>query len=103
MRFVVIIPTLGRKEQVTRLLEHLEGQRTIAGRSDRLGAGRRPISRHIRGAPLPALICFGKKGLSAQRNNALVQALARSDIVTFLDDDFFPPHDYLERAVRSLR
>jgi GT2 family glycosyltransferase len=100
MRLVVIIPTLGRKEQVTRLLTHLEGQR----RSPDEVIVSAPDGTHIEAYParrFPLSYVFGKKGLSAQRNNALVQALARSDIVTFLDDDFIPADDYLERAVAA--
>jgi GT2 family glycosyltransferase len=41
---------------------------------------------------------FGAHGLCAQRNRALAEALARSDIITFFDDDFLPAPDYLKRV-----
>ena len=96
MRLVVIIATAGRKEIVNRLLAHLESQV-------------RPPDELIISAPDEAHVeryqprrfavsyVFGKLGLAAQRNQALEQAVARSDVVTFFDDDFLPADDYLER------
>jgi glycosyltransferase involved in cell wall biosynthesis len=100
MKLVVIVPTIGRKETVTRTLRHLERQT-------------RPPNEVIVSAPdcshvesfsatrYPVSYVFGKKGLCAQRNQALDRALGRFDIVTFLDDDFLPATTYLERLLEA--
>jgi glycosyltransferase involved in cell wall biosynthesis len=98
MKLVVIVPTVGRKETVARTLRHLERQT-------------RPPNEVIVSAPDPSHVepfsatrfpvscAFGKKGLCAQRNQALEGALDRFDIVTFFDDDFLPATTYLERLL----
>lgn len=99
MKLVVIIPTLGRKEMVSRLLAHLESQHRLPdeviisapGESD---AGdyipKNYRRRDIRSGP----------GLCIQRNEALVAAEG-ADILTFFDDDFLPADDYLARVVAA--
>jgi GT2 family glycosyltransferase len=96
MKLVVVVPTVGRKETVTRTLRHLERQT-------------RPPNEVVVSAPdhshvepfsatrYPVSYVFGKKGLCAQRNQALEKVLGRFDIVTFFDDDFLAATTYLER------
>ncbi|WP_157017472.1 glycosyltransferase family 2 protein [Mesorhizobium xinjiangense] len=100
MRLAVIIPTLGRSAQVRRLLAHLEGQSRLPD-AVILSA---PDAAHVdqpAATAFPVSAVFGRKGLCAQRNTALAQALDRFDIVTFFDDDFVPSDDYLERVERA--
>jgi GT2 family glycosyltransferase len=94
MKLVVIIPTADRKTQANRLLRHIELQQ-------------RPPDEVIVSAPDATHIephyaknftlsyVFGKKGLSAQRNQAIERVLDGSDIITFFDDDFLPADNYL--------
>ena len=100
MRLVVIIATIGRRELLARLLALLEEQdrppdEVIVSAPDESHAAPHPARRfelsHV----------FGKRGLCAQRNQALEQALGRSDIITFFDDDFLPAHDYLATLERA--
>ncbi len=100
MKLVVIVPTFGRQAQVARLLRELEAQT-------------RPPDHVIVSAPDESHVdiyaarnftvsrVFGRTGLSAQRNNALAEALGHYDIVTFFDDDFLPADDYLARVVET--
>jgi GT2 family glycosyltransferase len=100
MKLVVIIPTADRKTQVNRLLRHI-------------GLQERPPDEVIISAPDPTHVeeyqatnfslsyVFGKRGLSAQRNQALERALDASDIITFFDDDFLPADNYLRLLVAA--
>jgi GT2 family glycosyltransferase len=100
MKLVVIIPSLGRRQQVARLLTWLAGQSRVP---DEVIVSA-PDPSHV-GLPdkLPFPVCaaYGPTGLCAQRNTALERALGRFDVVTFLDDDFVPAADYLERVVAA--
>ncbi|PDT83703.1 glycosyltransferase family 2 protein [Sinorhizobium sp. BJ1] len=94
MRLVVIIATFGRKEQLVRLLEHLERQERLP---DEVIVSA-PDEEHIKPVEkgsFPISFVFGKRGLCAQRNHALSHALGLFDVVTFFDDDFIPQDDYL--------
>ena len=95
MKLVAVIPTLGRKRQIDRLLSHLERQQR---KPDEVIISA-PDSTHVepyRSTSFPISYVFGQRGLSAQRNLALSHALPRSDIVTFFDDDFLPADSYLK-------
>lgn len=97
MRIVVAIPTLGRSEQLALLLAHLERQtrppdEVVVSAPDATHVEIPPIGR-FRVVPV-----FGRRGLTAQRNTALEHAGGRFDLITFLDDDFVPADDYLERV-----
>jgi GT2 family glycosyltransferase len=100
MRVVVVIPTIGRRELLPRLLAHLEDQirppdEVIVSAPDESHVG--PFeSRRFTVSNV-----FGRRGICAQRNQALEQALPRSDIITFFDDDFLPATNYLERLERA--
>jgi GT2 family glycosyltransferase len=95
MRIVVIVPTVGRKELVNRLLAHLELQRRLP---DEVIVSA-PDATHVEpyeARRLNVSYVFGRRGLCAQRNDALDQALPRADVITFIDDDFLPADDYLQ-------
>jgi glycosyltransferase involved in cell wall biosynthesis len=94
MKLVVIIPTADRKTQVNRLLRHLELQQ----RSPDEVIISAPNATHVeayQATNFALSYVFGKKGLSAQRNQALERVLDASDIITFFDDDFLPADNYL--------
>ncbi|MBZ9743489.1 MULTISPECIES: glycosyltransferase family 2 protein [unclassified Mesorhizobium] len=100
MKLAVIIPTLGRSEQVARLLGYL-GAQTRPPDEVILSA---PDATHIQvpdGCPFPVSSVFGPKGLAAQRNTALVPSLGRFDIITFFDDDFVPSTRYLGQVEQA--
>ncbi len=95
MRLAVIIPTFGRKALLDRVLTFLEGQERLP---DEVFVSA-PDESHaiVRQSPAFQLTwVFGARGLCAQRNRALAEALPRSDIITFFDDDFLPASDYLK-------
>jgi GT2 family glycosyltransferase len=97
MKLAVIIPTLGRSEQVARLLGYL-GSQTRLPDEVLISA---PDATHVelrKSCPFDVSFVFGPKGLTAQRNTALVPSLGRFDIITFFDDDFVPSADYLEQV-----
>ncbi|APG88491.1 glycosyl transferase family protein (plasmid) [Sinorhizobium americanum CCGM7] len=94
MRLVVIIATLGRKEQLARLLNHLERQERLP---DEVIVSA-PDEEHVEvceSRTFPLSTILGRRGLCAQRNYALEHALKRFDVVTFFDDDFIPQDNYL--------
>jgi GT2 family glycosyltransferase len=100
MKLVVVIPTIGRKDLVNRVIGYLEGQTRLP---DEVLVSA-PDDSHV--APFVSdkfkvSYVFGKKGLCAQRNQALEQVLGRFDIISFFDDDFLPARHYLERLVRA--
>src|SRR3954451_18227070 len=100
MRLSVIIPTLGRSGQVSRLLGYLGGQTRLPDEVI-LSA---PDATHVEppdSCSFPVSLVFGPKGLAAQRNSALVPSLARSDIITFFDDDFVPSAEYLDQVEKA--
>lgn len=102
MRLIVIIPTLGRKDLVTRTLEHLEKQ--VRPPDEVIITA--PDESHVQPYQAKAFEVswvFGKKGLCAQRNQALEHALGRSDVITFFDDDFLPANSYLHRLVDAFQ
>ncbi|UCI29373.1 glycosyltransferase family 2 protein [Mesorhizobium sp. B4-1-4] len=100
MKLAVIIPTLGRSEQVARLLGYLGGQTRLPDEVI-LSA---PDASHVelpQSCPFPVSNVFGPKGLAAQRNTALAPSLGRFDIITFFDDDFVPSGRYLEQVEKA--
>ncbi|MFD1981405.1 glycosyltransferase family 2 protein [Mesorhizobium newzealandense] len=100
MRLAVIIPTLGRRGQVARLLRYLGDQTRLP---DEVIVSA-PDATHVElpeNCPFPLSLVFGPMGSSAQRNTALVPSLARFDIITFFDDDFVPSTAYLEQVEKA--
>lgn len=100
MKLAVIIATLGRREQLTRLLEYLGGQTRLPDEVI-LSA---PDAAHVEApesSPFPVSLVFGPIGSSAQRNTALAASLGRFDLITFFDDDFVPSAEYLEQVEKA--
>jgi len=95
MKLVVIIPTFGRREIVSRLLGELVRQDRLPDRVV-LSA---PDESHLPATdptlPFPVERVLGRQGLTAQRNAALDHVDGACDVITFLDDDFIPACDYL--------
>lgn len=94
MRLVVVIATLGRRELLDRVLRYLEEQtrlpdEVIISTPD----ASHVIEREATAYKLTWL--YGTRGSCAQRNYAITEALPRSDIITFFDDDFLPAANYL--------
>jgi GT2 family glycosyltransferase len=102
MRLVVIIPTIGRKDLLPNTLEVLENQtrppdEVVISAPDESHAGPFETDRFT------VTHVFGKRGLCAQRNQALEKVAAQSDIITFFDDDFLPARDYLEKLEKAFQ
>ena len=100
MKLVVIIPTADRKRQVNRLLRHIELQERPP---DEVVISA-PDATHVedyQATNFPLSYVFGKRGLSAQRNQALARVLDASDIITFFDDDFLPADNYLRLVLAA--
>lgn len=102
MRVSIIIPTLNRVDLLPDVLARLD-QQTIPPAEVLLSA---PDESHV----VPYVSqnyllksVFGTKGLCAQRNRAMIEALERADIITFFDDDFIPSNDYIENVVAAFR
>ena len=128
MRLVVIIPTVGRRDVLSRAVARL-GQQTrlpdavIVSTTDRQFVPAEWIATHVGAdhAPSPfgfPIVClFGDPGSCHQRNRALDAVLGTAgignppdalqrpldadDVVTFFDDDFLPAGDYLEIVARE--
>ncbi len=97
MRLVVVIPTVGRIGAVERLLAHLESQSRLP---DAVVISS-PDASHIgtlKARSFPVTSVYGKRGLCAQRNQALDQRQGNFDLITVFDEDFIPADDYLERV-----
>jgi GT2 family glycosyltransferase len=96
----LVVCTVGRSDELDRLLGSLEGQTHAAFRvvlvdqneDDRVAA---VLARH---PALEALHLHSARGLSRARNAALPQL--RAELVAFPDDDCTYPPDLLERAAR---
>jgi GT2 family glycosyltransferase len=97
MKLVVIIPTADRKTQVTRLLRHIELQQQAPDEVIISAPDATHVERY-QATNFALSYVFGKKGLCAQRNQALERVLDASDIITFFDDDFLPADNYLRLA-----
>lgn len=100
MKIVVVIATLGRKEQIIPLLSHLEAQSRLP---DEVVISA-PDSSHIGDLgefSFPVTTLFGAVGLTVQRNAGLDYVDDRFDIITFFDDDFIPAANYLQRVAEG--
>ncbi len=100
MKLAVAIATLGRREQVARLVEFL-GRQSRPPDEIVISA---PDATHValpENPPFPTRAIFGPTGLCAQRNTALDDLGDRFDVIAFLDDDFIPATDYLAGVVSA--
>lgn len=100
MRLVVIVPTLGRRETVGRLLTHLEAQHRLPDEVILSAPDMEQIG-DCGSEKFPVVAVLGRRGSCAQRNHALEHCLGRFDFITFFDDDFLPADDYLQRVVQT--
>lgn len=102
MKLAVVIPTLRRQAQVSRMLDFLKGQtrppdEVIVSATDPSDVELPPD------LPFPTRTLIGPMGASVQRNTALRCALEHFEIITFFDDDFLPAEDYLAGVVEAFR
>src|SRR5262245_3933432 len=98
MKVAVIIPTFGRRE----LISHTVGRLRLQNRMPYAVIVSAPDKSHaepICHPDMPVEYVYGAVGSVAQRNAALDRIVDRYDIALFLDDDFLPANDYLERMV----
>lgn len=102
MKLVVIIPTLGRRELVTRSLKHLESQSRPPDEVIVSAPDESHVEKHL-SERFDISWVFGKTGGCAQRNGAIDRAAGRFDIITFFDDDFLPAASYLSRVEAAFR
>lgn len=94
MRIHVVFATVGRAALLARTVDRIADQARLpdgilvsaTGPADVAGVER---------ARMPARVIFGSKGLCRQRNAALRELSAKTDVVVFLDDDFVVHNDYL--------
>jgi GT2 family glycosyltransferase len=96
----VVIPTLGRSEQVTRLVAFLALQTRLP---DEVVVSA-PDPSHVAlpaETPFSTRAIFGPTGLCVQRNTALDRLGADFDVISFFDDDFVPAPDYLAGVVEA--
>ncbi|MCB1503071.1 MAG: glycosyltransferase family 2 protein [Bauldia sp.] len=102
MRLIVVIVTADRKAVLSQALTHLQGQT----RRPDLVIVSAPDASHVyeeTALNYPLRFVFGASGCTAQRNRALDSEHARdAETIVFLDDDFVPASDYLERAEAGL-
>lgn len=100
MKLVVIIATLGRRALLDRVLTFLEGQTRLP---DEVIISAPDESHVLQRSSIVYKLTwlFGARGSSAQRNLAMAEALPRSDVIVFFDDDFLPAPDYLEEVEKA--
>jgi glycosyltransferase involved in cell wall biosynthesis len=100
-KLAVIIPTVGRKAVVRRLLQHLESQTRLP---DEVVVSA-PDDSHVEwyySRKFRTSYVFGKRGLTAQRNRGLDHVRDQFDVVTFFDDDFLATDTYLATVSAEL-
>jgi len=97
MKLVVIIPTYGRRDLLSKTLEHLEAQ----ARSPDKVVISAPNSYHVEQyhpKNFELSYVYGLTGACAQRNAAIEHVIDQYDILTCFDDDFLPSTSYLWRV-----
>ena len=98
MRVVVGIATVNRRNQLTSTLRQLERlspqpERVIIAVADRADVDETATQQ----LKLNVQVVLAPRGLCAQRNEVLRQAMD-SDLIVFFDDDYYPSPDYLQHA-----
>jgi GT2 family glycosyltransferase len=96
-RVSVIIASLGRPDALGQLLDALAQQSKPADEIILSVTDPRDVPEGLTDRP-GLKICFGPKGLCAQRNTGLANRDPRSDLVIFCDDDFVPSRFYVGRV-----
>lgn len=99
MRTFVIIPTVGRAACVRDTVKWLERQSRKPDGIVVVGVNPDDIEGVASATSLPVEACLWLIGSSSQRNHGLDLVEGRADIVLFLDDDFVPQPDYIEKMV----
>ena len=98
---VIGIATAGRREQMPRTLAEIGKLGALPSRVVVCPASPADFDLADAGTlGCPVEVVHGARGLTAQRNLILSQC-ERADVLVFLDDDFYPAHDYIEQ-VRAL-
>lgn len=100
----LVVPTLGRSQQIVRLLDSLERQThqdfevvIVDQNEDDMLEG---LSWHERGFPLRRLHTPGERGASRARNRGW--KVARGDYLAFPDDDCWYPAGFVETALGEM-
>lgn len=102
MKLTVIIASAGRPEILAETLRHLAQQERLPDELV-ISAPEAEDVPDLGSLGFPARCIYGTKGLAAQRNRALDDALDSTDIITFFDDDFLPARNYLALLEASFR
>ena len=104
MRVHVLVASAGRPEACGALARRLQNQTLAPARIVFSVAERKdaPSDPYLDELPVRPEIVLGPRGASAQRNTALDEALAGSDVVVFFDDDYVPSRSALEVVCRLL-
>lgn len=99
LKVVIGIATAGRREQMRLTLAEIALQRTPPARVVICPAEPADCDEPAAQAALtcPVTLVHGPRGLTAQRNTILA-ACDDADVLIFLDDDFYPAHDYVEQV-----
>lgn len=102
MRVIVIIASAGRRETLSRMLQHLARQQR---RPDEviLPVANQDDAPQTTPPDLNVRVLLAPRGSCSQRNAALDAAMATADIISFLDDDFLPAPSYLARVEAAFR
>jgi len=97
-KVVIGIPTTGRPEQLSRTLARLTMQTRRPSRVLVCPAAKGDFDMlAARELDLQVDVVWSARGLSCQRN-AIVRACDSEDLLLFIDDDYYPAADYIERA-----
>jgi GT2 family glycosyltransferase len=98
LKVAVAVASLGRPVEVQQLVEALSRQ-TVAPCAIVVSAVRREdVGDLVSGGDLQVI--FGPPGSSRQRNYALDVLQSNCDVVAFLDDDYLPARDAVERIAK---
>jgi GT2 family glycosyltransferase len=101
LRTVVIIPTKGRPQELSALLNVLALQTVLPDMIVVTACDRNDIGQNMVDEKRVHVL-FGPPGLTAQRNRALALVRATYDIIVFFDDDFIPSRFWIERVQELL-
>lgn len=95
MKIAVVVATLGRPEEAADLAADLAGQTRPPDEMLFCVVDSADAPQAVGGAEFRKILC-SHKGSCAQRNMGISAAIATSDVVLFMDDDFVPAPDYIE-------
>lgn len=98
MKIAVIIASVGRPEELGRWVEHCARQTLQPSQIIYSVSSEADLPKHF--SPPGALLIFGPKGLTTQRNTGLRAVDPDTDIVSFFDDDYVPSRYCFEGIAR---